>query len=140
MTAEDPVLPEWPAATVAILVTAGDRPHAIPVSAVLRAGPRQVLLGLARTRESLARLRARPEVTLAVCAPDIAVSIDGLARVIDEQVVDGVAAVAVSVEAIHDHDRPTFAIDSGVVWRWTDADAAARDETVRAALTRLSGL
>ncbi len=62
-------LPHWPAGTVAILVTGGERPHAIPVSAVVRAGERRLLIGLARGRESLRRLRASPEVTVAICAP-----------------------------------------------------------------------
>ena len=40
-TAEHPqldVLPEWPARTIAFLVTVDQLPHAIPVSAPVRAG------------------------------------------------------------------------------------------------------
>lgn len=132
-------LPDWPAGTVAILVTGGERPHAIPVSAVVRAGPRQVLIGLAQGRESLARLRRSPEVTLAICARDLAVSVDGAAAVLDEQLVDGVAAVTIDVEAIHDHGRPTFALHAGVAWEWTDEVAARRDAEVQAGLRRLAG-
>jgi hypothetical protein len=131
-------LPDWPAGTVAILVTAGERPHAIPVSAVVRAGPRRVLIGLAHGRESLARLRRSPHVTVAICARDLAMSVDGAAAVLDEQLVDGVAAVAVEVEAIHDHDRPTFALHAGVAWEWTEQAAARRDAEVQAALRRLA--
>jgi len=131
-------LPDWPAGTVAILVTGGERPHAIPVSAVVRAGPRRVLIGLAHGRESLARLRRSPHVTVAICARDLAVSVDGAAAVLDEQLVDGVAAVAVEVEAIHDHDRPTFALHAGVAWEWTEQVAARRDAEVQAALRRLA--
>jgi hypothetical protein len=131
-------LPDWPASTVAILVTGGERPHAIPVSAVVRAGPRRVLIGLAHGRESLARLRRSPHVTVAICARDLAVSVDGAAAVLDEQLVDGVAAVAVEVEAIHDHDRPTFALHAGVAWEWTEQAAARRDAEVQAALRRLA--
>lgn len=130
-------LPHWPEGTVAILVTAGDRPHAIPVSAVVRGGPDRLLLGLAHSRESLARLRANPEVTVAICAIDVAISADGTARVTEEELVDRVAAVEVVVQTIHDHDRPTFALESGVGWRWTDDEAATRDAEVRAALTRM---
>jgi flavin reductase (DIM6/NTAB) family NADH-FMN oxidoreductase RutF len=130
-------LPQWPAGTVAILVTGGDRPHAIPVSAVVRAGPRRVLIGLANSRESLARLRRSPPVTVAICARDVAVSLDGTAAVLDEELVGGVAAVAVEVDAIHDHDRPTFALHAGVAWGWTDQAAAHRDAEVQAALRRL---
>lgn len=136
--AEDVILPEWPVGTVSILVTGGDRPHAIPVSALVRAGARCALLGLARGRTSLARLRADPRVTVTICAPGVAVSVDGLARVIEEELVDGVAAVAVEVEAIDDHDRPTFTIAAGVDWAWTDEAAARRDAEVHAALRRLA--
>jgi hypothetical protein len=131
-------LPDWPAGTVAILVTGGERPHAIPVSAVLRAGPRQLLIGLAHSRESLARLRRSPEVTVAICARDVAVSVDGRATVLDSDLVDGVAAVAVEADAIHDHDRPTFALHAGVAWEWTDEEAAHRDAAVQAALRQLA--
>src|SRR5689334_6799011 len=49
-------LPQWPPGTVLTLVTGGREPHAIPVSAAVRAGPLRLLIGLARGRESLARL------------------------------------------------------------------------------------
>ena len=131
-------LPDWPAGTVAILVTGGERPHAIPVSAVLRAGPRRLLIGLAHSRASLTRLRRSPEVTVVICARDVAVSIDGRATVQDSDLVEGVAAVAVEAEAIHDHDRPTFALHAGVAWEWTDDEAARRDAAVQAALRQLA--
>jgi hypothetical protein len=131
-------LPDWPAGTVAILVTGGQRPHAIPVSAVLRAGPRRLLIGLAHSRESLARLGRWPEVTVAICARDVAVSVDGRATVLESDLLEGVAAVAVDAEAIHDHDRPTFALHAGVAWEWTDEEAARRDGEVHAALRRLA--
>src|SRR5205823_5256786 len=60
--ASDGVLPDWPAGTVAVLATGGPAPHAIPVSTVLRAGPRTIVLALAAGRDSLARLRADPSV------------------------------------------------------------------------------
>jgi hypothetical protein len=131
-------LPQWPTGTVVILATDGDRPHAIPVSAVRRAGPDRILLGLARRRESLARLRAHPEVTLAICGPDVALSADGTATVIDEQLTDSVVAVAVVVHTLHDHRRPTFALHAGVAWEWTDESARRADAEVRAALQRLA--
>jgi hypothetical protein len=132
-------LPNWPSGTVAILVTGGDRPHAIPVSAALRAGPARILLGLARGRGSLARLRADPRVTVAICASDAAFSADGTASVAAEQLTANTVAVAVEVDTLHDHRRPTFAIDDGVRWHWTDDDAAAADDEVRAALRGLVG-
>jgi hypothetical protein len=131
------MLPQWPAETVTILATAGEVPHAIPVSAAVRAGPRHVVLGLAASRRSLARLRADPRVSLAILAGDVAVTAHGRARVVDEALVEGVVAVEIEVDAVQDHGRPTFSIESGVRWRWTDPEAQRRDAEVRAALVRL---
>ena len=134
----DPVLPDWPPGTVTILATAGEAPHAIPVSAAIRAGPRHALIGLASTRRSLARLRADPRVSLAIISEDLAVTAHGRARVLDDALVDGVVAVEVEVHEVQDHDRPTLAIEAGVGWRWTDPDAQRRDAEVHAALARLA--
>jgi hypothetical protein len=132
-------LPHWPPGTVLVLVTQGDGPHAIPVSAAVRSGDAGVVLALGARRGSLARLRAEPRVALLVLAAgDVAATFHGRAEVIDETLVDGVAAVRVAVEEVVDHGRPTFVIESGVAWRWTDSDAAARDATVNAALVRLA--
>ncbi len=140
-----PVLPHWPPGTVTILATAGETPHAIPVSAAIRAGPRHVLIGLARSRGSLARLRADPRVSLAIIAADVAVTARGRARVLDGALLDedgalleGVLAVEIEVDDVQDHDRPTFAIEAGVRWRWTDAGAQRRDAEVHGALARLA--
>jgi len=134
------VLPDWPPGTVAILATgAGNGPHAIPVSAAVRAGPRRVLIGLAATRGSLGRLRADPRVSLAIVAERVAVTAYGRARVLDNAaVVEGVVAVEIEIERVEDHDRPAFEIESGVRWRWIDADADRRDAAVRAALARIA--
>ncbi|MBV9367582.1 MAG: pyridoxamine 5'-phosphate oxidase family protein [Solirubrobacterales bacterium] len=132
------MLPKWPPGTVAILATAGEGPHAIPVSAAVRAGPRHALLALAGSRRSLARLRAEERVALSIIAHDVAVTAHGRARVLEEELVEGVVAVEIEVDDVQDHDRPTFAIESGVRWRWTDADAERRDAEVRAALARLA--
>jgi len=134
-----PVLPEWPPGTVLILVSAGRPPHAIPVSAAVRAGPERVLLGLARSRESLARLRGDSRVALAIMGGgDVAVTVYGTAHVRETDLTDGVAAVELRVERVQDHNRPTFVIDSGVGWHWTDAAAQERDGEVRRALQRLA--
>jgi hypothetical protein len=124
---------------VTILATAGEAPHAIPVSAAVRAGPRRVLIALAESRQSLARLRVDGRVSLAIVAGDVAVTAHGRARVVEEALVEGVAAVEIEVDAVQDHDRPTFVIESGVRWRWTDPEAERRDAEVRAALSRLAG-
>ena len=132
------MLPEWPPSTVTILATAGEAPHAIPVSAAVRAGPRHALLGLAVSRRSLGFLRADDRVALTIVARDLAVTAHGRARVIEERLVEGVVAVEIEVDDVQNHDRPTFAIESGVRWRWTDADAERRDAQVQAALAHLA--
>jgi hypothetical protein len=124
-----------------VLSTAGAAPHAIPVSTAVRAGERRVLLALAPRRSSLARLRADPRVALTVLAAgDVAVSAEGVARVVAERLpgAESVVAVALDVESVQDHGQPTFAIEEGVSWRWTDRDAAERDAAVRAALLALA--
>ena len=42
-----------------------------------------------------------------------------------------------AVESVEDHDQPTFTLDEGVRWHWTDERAEAGDAEVRAALHRL---
>jgi hypothetical protein len=134
-------LPDWPAGTVAILSTAGGEPHAIPVSTGVRAGPHRVVLALARTRESLARLRDEPRCALTVIAAGIAFTAHGRAVVVQEpmEVSDSVVAVAIEVDDIQSHDDARFAIDAGVAWRWVDDEAAERDAAIHEALRRLAG-
>jgi Pyridoxamine 5'-phosphate oxidase len=130
------VLPEWPEGTVAVLATAGEAPHAIPVSLVLRAGPQAVVIGLAERRESLARLRADPRCTITILAAgDHAFTLAGRAVSFH----DGGPVIGVRVEAdeLTDHNRPTYEITGAVQWRWTDAEAEARDGEARAALRKL---
>jgi hypothetical protein len=128
-------LPHWPPGTVAILATGAGAPHAIPVSTIVRAGPRTVLLALAQTRESLARLREEPRCAVAILAGDLAVTVHGHAEVVND--LGRVVAVRVDVDEIQDHARPEFTIDAGVAWHWTDADAERADAEVRAALEAL---
>ncbi len=141
MSRPDPdALPEWEDGTVAILSTGAGAPHAIPVSTGVRAGPRRVVLALARRRESLARLRAEPRAALTVLAGgDVAVTVHARARIVEEPmaVSDRVAAVALDVERIQDHGQPRFVIEEGVRWRWTSADDERRDAAIRAALAEL---
>lgn len=132
------MLPDWPAGTVAILVTVGETPHAIPVSAAFRAGPDRLLLGLADGRGSLARLREDPRVAVALLATGLAVTVRGRARVLEAPVSEGVRAVDVTVEGLDDHLRPTFAVEAGVSWRWIDEAARERDAAVRDGLARLA--
>src|SRR4029453_709665 len=55
-----PTLPEWPARTIAVLATVDDGPHAIPVSAPVRAGDHTILVGPHRSRDPLAPLPRGP--------------------------------------------------------------------------------
>ena len=49
-----------------------------------------------------------------------------------------VVGVRVEVDELLDHNRPTYEIEDGVRWRWTDAEAEARDGEARAALRKLA--
>jgi hypothetical protein len=135
-------LPDWPAGTAAVLSTGAGAPHAIPVSTAVRAGPRRILLALARRRASLARLREDPRCALTVLAGgDLAFTAHGRATVIQDpmEVADGVVAVAIDVEAVQSHDDPRFVIEEAVRWRWVDAEAAERDAAIHKALRGLAG-
>ncbi|MCW3064864.1 MAG: hypothetical protein JWN32_2036 [Solirubrobacterales bacterium] len=135
------VLPKWAPGTVALLSTGAGAPHAIPVSTAVRAGDRRVLMALAPRRESLARLRSDPRAALTLLtAGNVAVTAHGTAAVLAESLpgAEGVAAVSLDVHEVQDHGQPTFTIEDGVHWRWTDAEAAKRDAAVRAALLALA--
>jgi len=128
----------WPAGTVVMLATLGEGPHVIPVSAARRTSDGDVLLALAKSRGSLARLRADPRVAvLVLAATDIAVTFHGRATVVDEGLGEHVVAVRVEVQSVAHHERASFVIESGVAWHWTDETARARDAEVNAALARL---
>ena len=128
-------LPHWPDGTVAILATGAGAPHAIPVSTIVRAGPRTILLALAPGRESLARLREEPRCALAIHAPGVTITVHGHAEPVNE--LGRVVAVRIDVDAIQDHSREEFVIDDGIAWHWTDDDARRADADVRAQLEKL---
>ncbi len=134
-------LPDWDDGTVAVLSTGGGRPHAIPVSTGVRAGPRRVLIALALRRESLARLREEPRCALTIMGGgNIALTAHATASIVQDpmDVSDKVAAVCLEVEEIQDHTQPRFAIESSVKWRWCELEARERDSAIRAALTELA--
>jgi hypothetical protein len=126
-------LPEWPGRTIAILTTVGDDgPHAIPVSAPVRAGDRLILLNLHRTRESLQRLRVRAQVAMTILAAEnVAFTARGSARILQEPMTGApdYVAIAIDVERIDDHRQPAFTLEAGPDRRWID-------ETERDALGR----
>jgi hypothetical protein len=128
-------LPDWPEGTVTVLTT--HPAHAIPVSTTRRAGDRELVLGLAPSRRSLEHLRADPRCAVTVLAEGLAFTAHGRAVELTEP--DPLVLVRVAVEAIADHDQPTFAIEAAVAWRWTDETAAARDAAARQALRRFAG-
>jgi len=116
-------LPEWPEKTIAVLSTQNEEVHAIPITAPLRIGDRQILLRLKRCRESLARLREHPKVALTIFAKgNLAFTARGPARVVQEPMLGApmFAAVAIDVENIDDHRQRDLVVDSGVSLDWTN--------------------
>ena len=129
-------LPEWPTRTIAVLSTVDDGPHAIPVSAPVRANGRCVLISLHRERDSLTRLRRRPQVALLLLAEgDIAFTARGRARVVEEPmaIAPDYVAVAIDVEHVDDHRQAAFVVDSGAGRQWVDSvEQRALGERVQA--------
>jgi hypothetical protein len=119
-------LPTWPTRTIAILSTQDDSgPHAIPISAPVRAGDATILFSLRHDRESLVRLRAEPRAALTVLAEgDVAFTARGRASVVEEPMAADASyvAVALAVEHVDDHRQPAFRVDSGIGREWVDAD------------------
>ena len=129
------VLPEWPARTIGILTTldAGS-PHAIPVSAPVRAGDRRILLSLRGDRDSVARIQACPNVALTILAAgDVAFTARGRARLGDVLPGD-YRAVDVAVDAVDDHRQAAFGVTAGVDREWRDD---AEREALGARVARL---
>jgi hypothetical protein len=117
------ILPEWPSRTIAVLATVDTAPHAIPVSAPVRAGDHTNLLSLHRTRDSLARLRGRPQVALVILTEGkVAFTARGTARIVDEPMTDAAdyAAVEINVTEIDDHRQAAFTLEAGVDRTWVD--------------------
>jgi hypothetical protein len=117
------VLPTWPTRTIAVLSTVDQGPHAIPVSAPVRAGDKRILLSLHRDRGSLARLREQPRVALLILAEgDVAFTARGRAELVAEPLAGApeYVGVAIAVDAIDDHRQPSFRIESGVDRSWID--------------------
>jgi len=134
--ADGTTLPDWPTRTVAVLSTVDPAPHAIPISAPVRVDDRRVLFSLHRERDSLARLRERPEVALTVLAEgNLAFTVRGRARVVEDpmSVASEYVAVELDVQDVDDHRQPAFEVDAGVGRRWLDeGEQRALGERVQA--------
>jgi Pyridoxamine 5'-phosphate oxidase len=116
-------LPEWPQKTIAVLSTQNEEVHAIPITAPLRIGDRQILFRLKRCRRSLARLREHPKVALTIFGKgNLAFTARGPARVVQESMVAAptFAAIAIDVENIDDHRQRDLVVDAGVSLDWTN--------------------
>ena len=116
-------LPYWPTRTIAVLVTVDPAPHAIPVSAPVRAGDEAILLSLHNSRDSLARLQARSDVALVILTEgNVAFTARGHARVVQAAMpgAPDYAAVRIDVTDVDDHVQPAFTVDAGVARTWID--------------------
>src|SRR3954462_6226499 len=128
------MLPDWPDGTVAVLSPAAGPPHAIPVSTAVRSGDASIHLALALRRESLARLREDRRCALTALAAGVAVTAPATAAGVAEgarvaPAAAGVggggergALVRLDVESVQDHGQPTFEVEAGVRWHWTDPE------------------
>ena len=116
-------------------------PHAIPVSTAVRAGDDRLLLALAASRETLARLRKEPRVAYCLLGQGVAFTAYGEARVVAERL-EGVAVVPVElhVESLQDHlvEGRTELLD-GARWRFRAHRDAEADAAIVAELGRLAG-
>jgi hypothetical protein len=118
-------LPEWPLRSIAILVTVGEGPFGIPISAPQRRGDREILFALRHNRGSLARLGESSRAALILlCEGDVAFTARGDARVVEAPMrgAPEYVAVVLDVEEIDDHRQPEFLVESGVSRRWVDED------------------
>ena len=121
-----PGLPVWPPRTVAVLSSAGEGVHAIPVSAPIRAGDDAILLSLHRSRDTLGRIRRRPEIALTFLAEgDLAFTARGRATVVEDPMAADpeYAAVSIAVDHVDDHRQPGFRVTAGVDREWVDQTA-----------------
>lgn len=137
---DDLDIPELPDGVVAVLATVGpEGPAAIPVSALLRAGPRRLLFALALTRGSAARLREDPRAAVSLNAAGISLCLEGTARVVADPLpgAERMVAFELTADRIRDARGPATEVDEGIRWRWTTAEAARRHAAVMAALAAL---
>jgi hypothetical protein len=130
-------LPEWKPGTAAILSVRG--PHAIPISTAVRLAGDRLAFALARTRETLDRLRGDSGAALTVLAGGLAFTAYGSTEVRGAlEASDRVVAVVMQVDRIQDHlEGARTEILAAPDWRWTNDEAAETDAAIRAELSRL---
>src|SRR5215471_16008773 len=136
-----PGLPAWPSRTVAVLSTVEEDVHAIPVSAPVRAGDHAIVLSLHRSRDTLGRIRRRPQVALTFLAEgDLAFTARGRATVVEEPMAADpeYAAVSIAVDHVDDHRQRAFRVTAGVDREWVDDSARAALSTRVRALSHAS--
>jgi hypothetical protein len=121
-TAREVVLPDWPRRTIAILSTLDDGPHAIPISAPVRAGDDRIRFSLRRDRDSVARIRKCPRVAITILAEgDVAFTARGRAHTLEELLTQpDYVAVELDVDAVDDHRQAAFGVTGGIDREWRD--------------------
>jgi hypothetical protein len=132
-------LPEWESGTAAVLSVHG--PHAIPISTAVRASSDRLLFALARSRDTLARLRDDQAAAITVLAGGVAFTAHGFVDVVREELrcAPIVAALELRVRRLQDHlEGARTEIVSAPGWRWTEQAAADADAAVRAELADLA--
>ena len=131
------ILPEWEQGAPGVLCASG--PHAIPVSAALRASDRRIVFALGGRRETLALLRNDRRAAFCLLAPGVAFTAYGSATVLREELESAphVAALALDVDEIQDHLASSRTeILEAVRWRWTEDGARDDERRILAELAR----
>ena len=112
---------------------------AIPVSALLRAGPDRLLFALAQTRGSTAWLRTDPRTAVSVNGPGLSLCVEGVARIAADPSPApsswSPSGSRRSAPGMRAAPPPRW---TRIRWRWTTEEAAARHCAVMAALAALA--
>ena len=116
------VHPDWPKRTIAILSTLDDGPHAIPISAPVRAADDRIRFGLRRDRDSVARIKASPRVAITILAEgDVAFTARGRAQLLEDLLTQpDYVAIQRDVDAVDDHRQAAFGVSGGIDREWRD--------------------
>ena len=125
-------LPDWPEGTVTVLSTGAGAPHAIPVSAVIRRGPRELAFALAPLAGVAGAAARGPALRRHGARRGLAITAHGCACRAE---LERIAVVRVDVDSIQDHG--TRGSRSTPACMALDVDEAAQgDAETRSALGR----